>query len=298
LGRNVYINQAIQEDGDFVPMSHEAKLAWCMLKLDPRMGISGLARMTWKSLREVIDLPEAESRAVLEELTRKPWFLFDEEKGLLWLVDAFRHERNRSPAVMKAVVREIESCPRSHLLREWWKEYEPAFHAEKEGKRAISIYLEGASRGPRGSLVAPLARDSGPVLSGPVLSCPPEGGVSKHEMACGTAAPVSVSGVLDPPDLQTSAPTPSNGTSAIDRSRGAVTIASGWKTYATEGLEPDHELCTVLGELEPIGIYRDSGKPVYAARSRAAREAVKAALANHGGAELQAAVVIVVEGRS
>jgi len=160
VSRNIYVNQAILEDPDYLVLSHEAGRAWWHLRFDPRMGISGLARMSWRSMRDVFDLAETRSRNVLGELTRK-WYRYDEAKGLLWLVDAFRHERNRSPQVLAAVVKEVKSCPRSPVLSEWWSAYELAFMSSKEERRDLSIYIQGASMGHGEGLDGVLARDSG-----------------------------------------------------------------------------------------------------------------------------------------
>jgi len=164
--RIVNLHQGLIDDGDFLPMSHEAQRSWFFLRLDSRMGISGLARLAWPNLLKIFDVGPKKASALLAELSKK-WVRYDPEAELLWIVDAYRHEPSKSPNVRKAVANEITRSPRSSLLHQWWNTYKGGFPAGEISYGEITRFLQGVPKPlgnpSEGVSKGSFARDSGPV---------------------------------------------------------------------------------------------------------------------------------------
>jgi hypothetical protein len=152
MARDVNFNQAILEDGDFAGWSPDTQRAWFVLRLDPRVGISGLGRVAIENIPKTLGVGKDRAAKILRELTAATGGLaveYDLDVGVLWFRGAFGREPN-SPTVRSAAARDILRLPDSPVVGRWFARYWARFTSDANpgdiDKRTVESLIGAASR--------------------------------------------------------------------------------------------------------------------------------------------------------
>jgi hypothetical protein len=133
MGDWVMLEQAIWNDPAFVELDTDARLIFLWSWSNPEAALGGLYHASEKQLVLALssngtvlsgDPTHDASRlaAALEQLSRKPLLLYDDQAEVLWVVNRARHA-NRSPKVAVAIQREFDRCPPSPLKDRFQRKY-------------------------------------------------------------------------------------------------------------------------------------------------------------------------------
>lgn len=142
MPRAIYLSQALLSDEAFEGLSGDAQRAWFLLRLDPRIGITGMGRISPGQIASTLRTDENQALLIRSELERK-WVEYDAEKGLLCFCGAYRLEPN-SKTVRIAALREIERFPHSVVALNWLIRYQKRFLTDcntAEEKQMFSALL-------------------------------------------------------------------------------------------------------------------------------------------------------------
>lgn len=133
--RQIYLNQALLDDGEFQGLSKPAQRAFFFLRLDRRVGLSGVGRIGLPGLQTLLDEPPERTQAILSELGQKPWVVYDQEAETVWIVGAYRLEPNSLP-VRVGAVRELRNCRSADVVQRWIERYQPRWREGSEHEKA------------------------------------------------------------------------------------------------------------------------------------------------------------------
>lgn len=145
MARDVNLNQAVLED--LQVLSADAQRAWFVLRLDPRIGLTGMGRIALPSIAKALDLSAEKTRKVLGELCQAEGGTgceYDERAGLLWFRGAFAREP-KSPTVLRAVLTELQRLPSSEVVGRWLARYGQAYESIEPTSAKLREMVEAAS---------------------------------------------------------------------------------------------------------------------------------------------------------
>ncbi len=149
MARYVSLNAALLSDPAFEQLSPNAERAWFRLRLDPRVGVTGIGRMTIHSIAKLLDVNREDAVVIMDELRDAEGGIGidrDDAAGLIWFRGGFRHEPN-SPQLRRAAVTEIQRIPYSPIVRDWCIRYRYRFaeiESPKDSDRANLSAVETA----------------------------------------------------------------------------------------------------------------------------------------------------------
>ena len=144
MARYIPIHQELLEDPEFAELSRDAKIGWLALRLDTRIGKSGVGRMTERSIIHILGGGQV-GRRVLDELVECSGgigIVFDGSSGIVWIRGAFGCDHSlRNADSHKSVVRELGKLPRGKVLDGWIAQYRGSILGES--RQAVDTLSTG-----------------------------------------------------------------------------------------------------------------------------------------------------------